>query len=101
MALLANYSMHYYGSPLLSADYYGRFCEKIGPLIGADTNERIEFCNKMARATDLVSANGGTESSPCPTPPSIPRRDRASQCIWCWPSKARPRRGRSRRPAAP
>jgi hypothetical protein len=38
VALLANYSMHYYGSPLLSADYYGRFCEKIGPLIGADTN---------------------------------------------------------------
>ena len=25
LALLANYSMHYFGSPLLSADYYGRF----------------------------------------------------------------------------
>ena len=40
-------------------------------LIGADTNERIEFCSKMARATDLVSANGGTESNPCPTPPGF------------------------------
>src|SRR6185503_7125126 len=25
LALLANYSQHYYGSPLLSSDYFGRF----------------------------------------------------------------------------
>jgi hypothetical protein len=25
LALLANYSQHYYGAPLLSSDYYGRF----------------------------------------------------------------------------
>ncbi|NQT84437.1 DUF1028 domain-containing protein, partial [bacterium] len=36
VALLANYSMHYFGSPALSADYYGRFAEKFKRLIGAD-----------------------------------------------------------------
>lgn len=35
VALLANYSMHYYESPLLSADYYGLFATKIAKLIGA------------------------------------------------------------------
>lgn len=29
LALLANYSQHYYGSPLLSSDYYGRFCKEV------------------------------------------------------------------------
>lgn len=35
LALLANYSMHYFGGPPVSADYYGRFSEGIGKLIGA------------------------------------------------------------------
>jgi len=35
IAVLANYSMHYFGAPAISADYYGLFAEKIGPLIGA------------------------------------------------------------------
>ena len=36
LALLANYSMHYYGSPLLSSAYYGRFARHVGALLGAD-----------------------------------------------------------------
>ncbi len=39
LALLANYSQHYYGSPLLSSDYYGRFCNEVGALLNAP--ERI------------------------------------------------------------
>jgi putative membrane-bound dehydrogenase-like protein len=35
LALLANYSMHYVGSPLLSADYFGRFAERIGERLAA------------------------------------------------------------------
>lgn len=39
IAVLANYSMHYFGAPAVSADYYGLFAEKLGPLIGApDSN---------------------------------------------------------------
>jgi hypothetical protein len=33
-ALLANYSMHYYGSAGVSADYFGRFADAIGKLVG-------------------------------------------------------------------
>ena len=36
LALLANYSQHYYGSPLLSSDYYGRFARHVAALLGAD-----------------------------------------------------------------
>ena len=36
LALLANYSQHYYGSPLVSSDYYGRFAEQVGRMLGAD-----------------------------------------------------------------
>lgn len=33
-----------------------------------DVNERSEFCQKFARATPLISMNGGTEKNPCPVP---------------------------------
>jgi hypothetical protein len=39
IALLANYSTHYAGSPAVSADYFGVFCEKIAQLIGAEGRE--------------------------------------------------------------
>lgn len=35
LALFANYSQHYYGSPLLSSDYYGRFRSYVATLLGA------------------------------------------------------------------
>jgi putative membrane-bound dehydrogenase-like protein len=36
LALLANYSMHYYDSALLSSDYYGRFARHVAAMLGAD-----------------------------------------------------------------
>ncbi|MBN8246013.1 MAG: hypothetical protein J0L84_01065 [Verrucomicrobia bacterium] len=36
LAVLANYSQHYYESPLLSSDYYGRFCRHLATGLGAD-----------------------------------------------------------------
>ena len=36
LAVLANYSMHYYGAPAVSPDYYGPFCRKFAERIGAD-----------------------------------------------------------------
>jgi hypothetical protein len=50
IALLANYSMHYYDSPLLSADYYGRFADKIGKLVGAGNGEPA-FVGIMSQGT--------------------------------------------------
>ena len=35
LAVLANYSQHYFGSPILHPDYFGVFSEKIAALIGA------------------------------------------------------------------
>ena len=33
-----------------------------------DVNERSEFCTKVAKATPLVSMNGGSAKHPCPVP---------------------------------
>ncbi|HEV3146854.1 MAG TPA: LamG-like jellyroll fold domain-containing protein [Gemmataceae bacterium] len=35
LAVLANFSMHYFGSQPVSADYFGLFCDKLGQRIGA------------------------------------------------------------------
>ncbi|NOZ39778.1 MAG: c-type cytochrome [Planctomycetes bacterium] len=36
LALISNYSMHYVGGPAVSADYFAKFCNEIGKLIGAE-----------------------------------------------------------------
>ncbi len=38
LAVLANYAMHYRGSPLISGDFCGRFGAKLGELIGVDAH---------------------------------------------------------------
>jgi hypothetical protein len=38
LAVFANYSQHYYGSPLLSSDYYGRFSAHLANTLRADSN---------------------------------------------------------------
>lgn len=52
IALLANYSQHYYGSPLLSSDYYGRFAQHIAQLLGA--NERFVAMMSQGTSGDLM-----------------------------------------------
>ncbi len=39
LALFANYSQHYYGSGLLSADYFGAFCRHIAHNLGQPSSE--------------------------------------------------------------
>ncbi|MBN2475939.1 MAG: hypothetical protein JXB62_15110 [Pirellulales bacterium] len=39
IALLANYSTHYAGSPALSADYFGVFCKRMAQRLGAEGSD--------------------------------------------------------------
>ncbi len=48
IAVLANYAMHYFGAPAVSADYYGLFCDKLGVAIGA-TNSGPPFVGIMSQ----------------------------------------------------
>jgi len=48
IALLANYSMHYYGAGAVSADYYGRFCAAIAERVGP---QRPPFVAMMSQGT--------------------------------------------------
>ncbi|MGI8605157.1 MAG: LamG-like jellyroll fold domain-containing protein [Verrucomicrobiales bacterium] len=52
VALLANYSQHYYGSPLLSSDYFGRFAQHIALRLGAD--ERFVGMMSQGTSGDLM-----------------------------------------------
>ncbi|MHB8862873.1 MAG: ThuA domain-containing protein [Pirellulaceae bacterium] len=36
LAVLANYSMHYFGAAPVSADYFGRFCQRLKQLVSKD-----------------------------------------------------------------
>jgi hypothetical protein len=58
LALLANYSMHYYGSTGVSADYFGRFANEIDKLVGAG-GDGPPFVGIMSQGTsgDLYRAD--------------------------------------------
>jgi len=42
VAVLANFSMHYYGDRPISADYFGLFCRDLSALVTADDSEENE-----------------------------------------------------------
>jgi hypothetical protein len=66
MAVLANYSMHYVGAPPVSADYFGRFCEHLARVIGAD--ERFVAMMSQGTSGDQHWMNyGGPRPNPAPT----------------------------------
>ena len=50
LAILANYSMHYFGSSQVSADYFGRFADKFTELIDAG-GVRPAFVAAMSQGT--------------------------------------------------
>lgn len=50
LAVLANYANHYYGSPLVSGDFAGRFGMKLAALIGAN-NEPPGFVGIISQGT--------------------------------------------------
>jgi len=66
LAILANFSQHYYGSPLLSSDYFGRFCSylvefldpgKVArgflPIISQGTSGDLMWMDYSAPARDI------------------------------------------------
>jgi hypothetical protein len=61
IALFANYSQHYYESPLLSSDYYGRFARHIETLLGVK-GDSPPFVGIMSQGTsgDLMWMDYGS-----------------------------------------
>jgi putative membrane-bound dehydrogenase-like protein len=41
LAVLGNFNTHYAGAPAISSDYFGHFCRKIGPRLGAEGDEFV------------------------------------------------------------
>jgi hypothetical protein len=62
LALLANYSMHYQSSPMLSSDYFGRFNVHIAQMLGAGD----KFVGIMSQGTsgDLWSGDYSSPAKP-------------------------------------
>ncbi len=63
MAFFANYSQHYFGSPLLSADYFGVFSRHVAKLLGQPSSEG-PFVAAMTQGTsgDLMWMDYGAKS---------------------------------------
>jgi len=51
LALLANYSQHYYGSPLLSSDYFGRFAKHVAADLGVSSDAARPLVAMMSQGT--------------------------------------------------
>jgi len=51
LAVLANYSMHYFGAAPVSADYYGAFAQKLRTLLIGATNAPPAFVAIMSQGT--------------------------------------------------
>ncbi len=62
LALFANYSQHYYGSPLLSSDYFGRFAKHIAAELGVPSDASVPFVPMMSQGTsgDLMWMDYGS-----------------------------------------
>lgn len=58
LGVLANFSMHYIGSPMLSSDYFGRFAEHLGKrLDGSDGSTSCIVSMSQGTSGDLASMN--------------------------------------------
>ena len=69
VALFANYSMHYYGAPAVSADWSGLFCDKLEKMIAGDAPKNGAaggFMAAMSQGTsgDLMWPNYGKPADP-------------------------------------
>jgi len=58
IGVLANFSMHYIGSPMVSSDYFGRFAEHLAKRIdGSDGISSCIVCMSQGTSGDLASMN--------------------------------------------
>ena len=58
LGVLANFSMHYIGSPMVSSDYFGRFAEHLGKKIdGGDGSSGCVVSMSQGTSGDLASMN--------------------------------------------
>lgn len=64
LAVLANFSMHYFGSPILSADYFGRFTDRLTKALAPEPTEP-PFVAIMSQGTsgDLMWMDYGMPQS--------------------------------------
>ncbi len=65
LALLANYSMHYFGAGPVSSDYFGRFDQKIGPLIGVKDDPAFVAIMSQGTSGDQHWMDYGAPETKC------------------------------------
>ncbi len=102
IAVLANYSMHYYGAIPVSADYYGRFAAALARRIGAEgapgSAPRLpssRSCRRAPAATRCGWTTAVPRRIPASTPTPMPspprpsgrtgRSPTATTSRWPWP----------------
>ncbi len=64
LALLANYSMHYFGAAPVSADYYGRFVNQITRLVGEEKGSPFVAMMSQGTSGDLHWMDYGQPHKP-------------------------------------
>lgn len=66
LALFANYSQHYFGSPAVSSDYFGLFCKFVSSALGEPGDGNGPFVCALSQGTsgDLMWMDYGAEQRP-------------------------------------
>lgn len=66
LAVLANYSQHYFGSPAVSADYYGHFCKFVAAILNEPGEGNGPFVCAISQGTsgDLMWMDYGSPAQP-------------------------------------
>ena len=76
IAVLANYSMHYYGAEPVSADYFGRFAAALAKRIGAQIGRPAVRRDHVARHQRRPDVDGLRPAQERPGPRRLRRRRR-------------------------
>ncbi len=68
LAVLANYSQHYFGSPAVSADYFGHFCRAVAGIVGEPGEGNDPFVCALSQGTsgDLMWMDYGAAPAALP-----------------------------------
>src|SRR5262249_33118434 len=76
LAVLANFSMHYFGSGIVSSDYFGPFCDKLAKKIGGGlavmsqgTSGDLMWMDYGSPENKVTLHHYSTQPPPLPSPP--------------------------------
>ncbi len=91
IAVLANYSMHYYGAEPVSADYYGRFADALARRIGASSGTAFQAVG-IDHGQDARATTDRGQDARATIPPFVAIMSQGTSGDQMWMDYGRPKK---------